>query len=148
MKTFERPEMQNLTSWANPGGEEITPPPSDFASRRDHFSAQPRAQIKGGGVILQPPGSAGGLPGRPHWELLASQKSSFSTGFIRYFVMAECHVVYSEKPNAFLIILEAILRFGFQNDWNSTGFIRYSDQLFPMLQNALGPMLFQHFVKS
>ncbi len=42
----------------------------------------------------------------------ASQKSSFSTGFIRFFDMAECYVVYSENPNAFLIILEAILRLG------------------------------------
>ena len=60
----------------------------------------------------------------------------------------KCHVVYSENPNAFLMILEAILRFGLQNEWNSTGFIRYFDQLFSMLQNALGPMLFQHFAKS
>ena len=51
-------------------------------------------------------------------------KSSFSTGFIRFCDMAKCHVVYSEKPNAFLIILEAILRFGLQNDQNSSGFIR------------------------
>ena len=28
-------------------------------------------------------------------------KSSFSTGFIRFCDMAKCHVVYSEKPNAF-----------------------------------------------
>ena len=77
-----------------------------------------------------------------HGELLASQRSSFSTGFIRFFDMAECHVVYSEKPNAFLIISEAILRFGLQNNQKSIGFIRYFDQLFPMLQNALGPMLF------
>ena len=49
---------------------------------------------------------------------------------------------FSGKPNAFLIISDAILRFGLQNDQNSTGFIRYFDQLFPMLQNDLGPMLF------
>ena len=36
-------------------------------------------------------------------------------------------MVYSEKPNAFLIILDAILRFGLQNDQSSTGFIRFSD---------------------
>ena len=76
------------------------------------------------------------------FAFLASQKSSFSTGFIRFFDMAECHVVYSEKPNAFLIIFGAILRFGLQNEQNSTGFIRYFDQLFSMLQNGLGPMLF------
>ena len=31
------------------------------------------------------------------FAFLASQKSSFSTGFIRFFDMAECHVVYSEN---------------------------------------------------
>jgi len=51
--------------------------------------------------------------------------------------MAETHVVHSEKPNAFLIILEAFLRFGHQNDQNSTGFIRYFDVLFWMLQNVV-----------
>ena len=62
--------------------------------------------------------------------------------FYKVFDMAEYHVVYSEKPNAFLIIFEANLRVGLQNDQNSTGFIRYLDQLFSMLQNGLGPMLF------
>ena len=70
------------------------------------------------------------------------QKHQNSTGFIRFSDMVGCHVVHSEKPNAFLIILEAILRLGLQNDPNSTGFIRYFDQLFCMLQNGLGPMLF------
>ena len=89
-----------------------------------------------------------GLPGGPKLPKLGVQKHQFSTGFIRFFDMVICHVVYSENPNAFLIILEAILRFGLQNDKKSTGFIRYFDQLFPRLQNALGPMLFQHFAKS
>ncbi len=52
-----------------------------------------------------------GLGRSSHGELLASQNSSFSTGFIRFLDMAECHVVYSEKPNAFLIISGALLRF-------------------------------------
>ena len=56
--------------------------------------------------------------------------------------MAQGHATFTEKPNAFLIIFGAILRFWLQNDQNSTGFIRYFDQLFPMLQNGLGPMLF------
>ena len=30
-----------------------------------------------------------------------TQKASFSIGFIRYFDMAKCYVVYSEKGNAF-----------------------------------------------
>ena len=51
--------------------------------------------------------------------------------------MAECHVIYSEKPNAFLIILGAFLRFGHQNNQNSTGFIRDFDALFWMLQNVV-----------
>ena len=29
------------------------------------------------------------------------QNDQNSIGFIRYFDMAECHVIYSEKPNAF-----------------------------------------------
>ena len=103
---------------------------------------------KGGVLIDTTAGPGIGLEPRSDFEFRASQKSSFSTGFIRLFDTAECHVVHSEKPNAFLIILEAILRFGLQNNQNSTGFIRHFDQLFPMLQNALGPMLFQHFAKS
>ena len=39
----------------------------------------------GEAFVLQPPGSAGGLPGRPHSEFLASQKSSCSTGFYKVF---------------------------------------------------------------
>ena len=71
----------------------------------------------------------------------ASQKSSFSTEFIRFCDMAECHVPFIYKPNAFLILLGAFLRFGHRNPQSSTGFIRYFDQLFGMLQKALGPML-------
>ncbi len=70
-----------------------------------------------------------GPAGRPaqavHEAQVGSQKSSFSTGFIRVFDMAECHAVYSEKRNAFLIIVGIILRFRLQNASNSTGFIRY-----------------------
>ncbi len=62
--------------------------------------------------------------------------------------MVGCHVEFIYKRNAFLIILEANLRFGPQNDQNPTGFIRYFYLLFSMLQNALGPMLFQHLAKS
>ncbi len=38
-----------------------------------------------------------GLGRSSHGELLASQNSSFSTGFIRFLDVAECHVVYSEN---------------------------------------------------
>ena len=82
-----------------------------------------------------------GPAGRPaqalHKASSGHSEVVISTGFIRFFDMAECHVVYSEKPNAFLIILEAILRFGLQNDQISTGFIRYFDQLFWLLQNVV-----------
>ena len=54
------------------------------------------------------------------------KKSSYSTGFIRFFDMAECHVRFIYKRNAFLIILEAFLRFGLKKSPFSTGFIRVS----------------------
>ncbi len=80
--------------------------------------------------------------------LLASQKSSFSTGFIRVCDLARCHVSFIYKHHAFLIILGPILWFGLKIHQNSSGFIRYFDQLFLTLQNALGPMLFWCFAKS
>ena len=49
-----------------------------------------------------------GPAGRPaqavHEAQVGSQKSSFSTGFIRCFDMAECHVVYSENLMLFTIL--------------------------------------------
>ena len=59
-------------------------------------------------------------------------KSLNSTGFIRVFDMAERHVIYSEKPNAFLMIFGSISRKWPRNDQFSTGFIRYFEQLFCM----------------
>ena len=79
---------------------------------------------------------------KAYWAARASPKSSFSTGFIRVCDLARCHVSFIYKPHAFLIILEPNLRFGLGNHQNSSGFIRYFDQLFLMLQNTLGPMLF------
>jgi len=32
-----------------------------------------------------------------------TQKAPFSIGFIRYFDLAECYILYSEKRNAFLL---------------------------------------------
>ena len=69
-------------------------------------------------------------------------KPPFSTGFIRFFDMVECHVRLIYKPNAFLIIFGAILRFCLQNHQNSTGFIRYFHQLFRMLENVVLLMVF------
>ena len=60
-------------------------------------------------------------------EFPAPQQSSFSTGFIRFFDMAGRHVIHSEKPNAFLIILEVFLRFWLRKSSFSTGSIRVSD---------------------
>ena len=59
--------------------------------------------------------------------------------------MAECHVPFSDKPNAFLIILEAFLRIWLQNHQISTGFIRYFDQLFGILQNTVLLTVFDVF---
>ena len=63
-------------------------------------------------------------------NIQGTSKSSIFRQVYKVFDMAECHVIHSEKPNAFLIILEAFVRFGHQNDQNSTGFIRYFDALF------------------
>ena len=52
---------------------------------------------------------------------------------------------FSEKPNAFWILSGAILRKRSKKSSETIGSIRFSAQLFSMLQNALGPMLFQHF---
>ena len=56
-----------------------------------------------------------------------SSKPSFSSGFIRFFDMADCHVIYSEKPNAFLILSEAISAFLPNFHLFSIGFIRIGD---------------------
>ena len=58
------------------------------------------------------------------FRVLASQKSSFSTVFIRFSDMAQRHVRFIYKPNAFLIILEALLWFWLGNHQFETGFIR------------------------
>ena len=71
-------------------------------------------------------GSGIGLEPRSDFEFRASQKSSFSTGFIRFFDTAECHVIYTENLTL-LIILDVILRLGPQNHQSSTGFIRFFD---------------------
>ena len=42
-------------------------------------------------------------------------KPPFSTGFIRFSDMVECHVRLIYKPNAFLIIFGVILRFGLKS---------------------------------
>ena len=62
------------------------------------------------------PSAKGGLP-----------KHQFSTGFTRVCDSAGCHVSFIYKPNAFLIILEPLLRFGLKNYQISSGFIRYFD---------------------
>ena len=70
-------------------------------------------------------------------EVWASKISAFSTGFIRFFDMAECHVRYIYKPNAFLIILEAFLRFWLENHQFETGFIRVLHKPIWLLRNRV-----------
>ena len=51
-------------------------------------------------------------PPKSNFEFLASPESQFSTGFIRLCDMAECHVGFIYKPNAFLIIQVPMCDFG------------------------------------
>ena len=79
---------------------------------------------------------SGGVPILGLFEFWAPQKSSFSTGFIRFFDTAERHVIYSEKPNAFLMILESIFRKWPGNDQFEQGFIRVFATRFCISQNV------------
>ena len=54
----------------------------------------------------------------------------------------ETSSTFSENPNAFLIILTALFRKEPRNDQETTGFIRYSEQLFWKLQNVVLLMVF------
>ena len=75
------------------------------------------------------------------------QGFAFPLRFIRYFDMAECHVIYSEN----LMLFDhfgGILRFGLENHQSSTGFIRYFDVLFWMLQNVVLLTVYCCFAKS
>ena len=74
-----------------------------------------------------------------------TQKSSFSTGFIRFFDMAECHVRFIYKPNAFLIILEAFLRFWLGNHQFETGFIRVLHKQNWLLRNRVFRWVYMGF---
>ena len=51
--------------------------------------------------------------------------------------MAECHVKFIYKRNAFLIIFDAILRFWLKKSSFSTGFIRVSATRFWLLRNRV-----------
>ncbi len=44
---------------------------------------------------------------------------------------------FTDKPNAFLILFDAFLRKGLRKYEETTGFIRYSRQLFRMLENVV-----------
>ena len=65
-------------------------------------------------------------------------------GFIRFFDMAEGHVRFIYKRNAFLIILEAFLGFGLKKSSFSTGFIRVFATRFWLLRN----IVFRWFYKA
>ena len=83
--------IKTITGVGNP------PPPFNVAGRiLDIFGLRGHPN-KGGGLFPHHQDSLR----MSDFAFLASQKSSFSTGFIRFFDMAECHVVHSEKPNAF-----------------------------------------------
>ena len=90
----------------------ITPPPFNVAGQILDIFGLPRYPNKGGGVIPAPPGSLRRAGRSSQFEFLASQKSSFSTGFIRFFDMAECHVTFTENPNAFLYFWVPFYDFG------------------------------------
>ena len=83
------------------------PPPLNVLSSDFDFFRPASNPNKGGGVIPAPSGSLRRASRRSHSGFWASQKSPFSTGFIRFFDMAESHSVYTEKPNAFLILFGA-----------------------------------------
>ena len=70
----------------------------------DFFQPAGHAKQPGGGFISPTPGSLRRASRSSHFEIWASQKPPFSTGFIRFFDMAESHSVYSEKPNAFWML--------------------------------------------
>ena len=61
------------------------------------------------------------------WAKRHPQNHPFSSGFIRFSDMVKRHVRFIYKPNAFLIILGAFLRFGLQNHQFPTGSIRFCD---------------------
>ena len=86
---------------------------------------------------------SGGVPILRLFEFGAPQKSSFSTGFIRFFDTAERHVIYSERPNAFLMKIHPIFEFSLQKSQSSTGFIR----VFAMRFCALENLVFRWFYK-
>ena len=76
--------------------------------------------------------------GDPSWRLLGfrgTQNRQFSIGFIRSGDMAECHVIYRGKPNAFLMLFEVIFTFWFNFYAFSIGFIRYFLCFFRKLKN-------------
>ena len=57
--------------------------------------------------------------------------------FYKVFDIAECRVCFIYKRNAFLIILEAFLRFRLKKSSFSTGFIRVSATRFWLLRNPV-----------
>ena len=58
--------------------------------------------------------------------------------------MVKCHVRFIYKRNAFLIILEAFLRFRLENHQFDTGFIRVFATRFWLLRN----LVFRWFYKA
>ena len=83
-----------------------------------------------------------GLACGPKVPEMDAQKHQFPIGFISFCDSAAQRLRFTEKPNAFLMNLVAILQNWLQNYQDSTGFIRYSDQLSRMCKNSLTPLVF------
>ena len=76
------------------------------------------------------------------WNL-ADQNHSFSIGFIRYFDLAKTYVGYSEKRNAFLMILEPFFDFGLGKASLTISLIRYFATLFSNVEKLVLPLFYK-----
>ena len=59
--------------------------------------------------------------------------------------MVQTHVIYSEKRNAFLMILGPFFDFGLQKPSFSIGFIRYFAIGFCVLEKLIFPLFYNGF---
>ena len=79
------------------------------------------------------------------WAKGDPQNHQFSIGFIRYFDVVKTRVSYSEKPNAFLMILDPFFDFGLGKTSFCIGFIRYFAKLFGIFKMLVFPLLYNGF---
>ena len=92
----------------------INPPPRYYLAGRSGPIFSPASYPNNGGGGYSCPASSARLAGQPASlaPVQAPQNHQFSIGFIRFRDMVNQHLIYSEKPNAFSMILEAFWRFG------------------------------------